>query len=41
MAMTGHLTESVYRRYTIMDELSHNEARDKLAALHAQTRVVR
>jgi integrase len=34
MAMTGHLTESVYRRYAIADETSLKEAAVKLAALH-------
>ena len=35
MRMTGHLTESVYRRYAIVDESMMREAADKLAALHA------
>jgi len=34
MAMTGHLTESVYRRYAVSDETSLKEAAAKLAALH-------
>jgi hypothetical protein len=34
MAMTGHLTESVYRRFAIADETSLKEAGVKLAALH-------
>src|SRR5262249_52792687 len=33
MAVNGHLTESVYRRYAIVDESMLNEAGDKLAAL--------
>lgn len=36
MAMTGHLTESVYRRYAVSDETSLKEAAVKLAALHGQ-----
>ena len=35
MAMTGHLTESVYRRYAIVDEAMLREAGDKLARLQA------
>jgi integrase len=40
MRMTGHLTESVYRRYAIVSESDLREARDKLAALHATDRNV-
>ena len=35
MAMSGHKTESVYRRYAIVDEGSLKEAAAKLAKLHA------
>lgn len=35
MKMTGHLTESVYRRYAICDEGMLREAAVKLAALHS------
>jgi hypothetical protein len=35
MAITGHKTESVYRRYAIVDAASMHEAAVKLAALHA------
>jgi integrase len=35
MKMTGHLTETVYRRYAIVDENMMREASEKLAALHA------
>src|SRR5205823_5704998 len=35
MAITGHKTESVYRRYAIVDAASMREAAVKLAALHA------
>lgn len=35
MKMTGHLTESVYRRYAIVDSGMLKEAAIKLAALHA------
>jgi integrase len=34
MKMTGHLTETVYRRYAIVDESMMREASEKLAALH-------
>jgi integrase len=34
MKMTGHLTETVYRRYAIVDEAMMREASEKLAALH-------
>jgi hypothetical protein len=36
MAMTGHLTESVYRRYSIVDQGMLHEAAVKLEAHHAQ-----
>lgn len=36
--LTGHKTESVYRRYSIEDEASLYEAAEKLAALHAADR---
>jgi integrase len=36
MAMTGHLTEAVYRRYAIVDESMVREGVVKLAAFHAK-----
>jgi len=38
MAMVGHKTESVYRRYAITDEVMLKEAAVKLAALHETQR---
>lgn len=35
MKLTGHLTESIYRRYAITDSAMLQEAAVKLAALHA------
>jgi integrase len=35
MAMVGHKTAAVYRRYAIVDEAVLREGSDKLAALHA------
>ena len=35
MAMTGHKTESVYRRYAIVDSATLRNAALKLSALHA------
>jgi hypothetical protein len=35
MKMTGHKTESVYRRYAIVDSAMLKEAAVKLATLHA------
>ena len=35
MAMTGHKTEAVYRRYAITDSAMLREAAVKLAVLHA------
>jgi integrase len=35
MAMTGHKTEAVYRRYAIVDSAMLQEAATKLGALHA------
>lgn len=35
MKMTGHKTESVYRRYAIVDEAMLREGADKLSAFHA------
>jgi integrase len=35
MAMVGHRTESIYRRYAIADERMLKESASKLAALHA------
>jgi integrase len=32
MAMVGHKTESIYRRYAIVDEAMHREAAERLAA---------
>jgi integrase len=40
MAMVGHKTESVYRRYAITDEVMLKEAAVKLAALHEAQRAV-
>jgi integrase len=34
MAMTGHKTESIYKRYAIVDEAMLREGADKLAVLH-------
>jgi hypothetical protein len=34
MNMTGHKTESVYRRYAIVDEAMLREGAEKLAAFH-------
>ena len=36
MAMTGHKTETVYRRYAIVDEDMLRDAAERLAALHAE-----
>lgn len=36
MAMVGHKTESIYRRYTIVDEQMHREAAAKLDAWHVE-----
>jgi uroporphyrinogen-III synthase len=35
MAMVGHKTASIYRRYAIIDEAVIREGSEKLAALHA------
>lgn len=35
MKMTGHLTDSVYKRYAIADEAMLREGAEKLAAYHA------
>jgi integrase len=35
MKMTGHKTESVYRRYAIVDEAMLREGAEKLAAFHS------
>src|SRR5271155_348851 len=35
MKMTGHKTESIYRRYAIVDEAMLKESASKLAAFHA------
>jgi integrase len=35
MKLTGHKTESVYRRYAIADEAALSEGVEKLARLHA------
>jgi len=40
MKMTGHKTESVYRRYAIVDESMLHDAVAKLAALHASDRTI-
>jgi hypothetical protein len=36
MAMVGHLTESIYRRYAITDEVMLREAASKLAVSGTQ-----
>jgi hypothetical protein len=41
MAMVGHLTESIHRRYAISDETSLRESAVKLAALHDSDREAR
>jgi integrase len=38
MKMVGHKTESIYRRYAIVDEGMIREAADKLTALHTSDR---
>jgi hypothetical protein len=35
MKMTGHQTETVYRRYAIVDEGMMREAAEKLSRLHS------
>jgi len=37
MAMVGHKTEAIYRRYAIVDEVMLKEAAVKLAALVARS----
>jgi integrase len=39
MAIVGHKTESVYRRYAIVDEGMMFDAASKLAALHAKEKL--
>jgi hypothetical protein len=41
MAMVGHRTESVYRRYAIADEAMLKEGAVKLAAFHAAEKMIR
>jgi hypothetical protein len=41
MKMVGHKTESVYRRYAIVDEAMLQEGAQKLEALHAAQRLPR
>jgi hypothetical protein len=36
MAMVGHKTESIYRRYAIVDEQMHREAAAKLDTWHLE-----
>jgi hypothetical protein len=36
MSLTGHKTESVYRRYAIVDSVAQAEGVAKLAALHSE-----
>jgi len=36
MKMTGHKTESIYRRYAIVDEAMLKESASKLAAFYAE-----
>jgi hypothetical protein len=38
MKMAGHKTESIYRRYAIVDEAMLREGAEKLAAFHAVNR---
>jgi integrase len=38
MKLTGHLTETIYRRYAIVDEGMMREAAEKLSALHSSDR---
>jgi hypothetical protein len=38
--MTGHKTESVYRRYAIVDEAMLREGAEKLAAYHSEKKKV-
>jgi hypothetical protein len=38
MAMVGHKTETIYRRYAITDKRMLREAATKLATLHEQQR---
>jgi integrase len=38
MKMTGHKTESVYRRYAIVDETMLRESAEKLAAFHSSNK---
>jgi hypothetical protein len=38
MAMVGHRTESIYRRYAISDEASLKESGAKLSSLHKAER---
>lgn len=40
MKLTGHQSESVYRRYAIADTASLNEGVEKLARRHASGRKV-
>ena len=41
MKMTGHKTESVYRRYAIVDEAMLREGAVKLAAFHSSKELER
>jgi hypothetical protein len=38
MRIVGHKTESIYRRYAIVDEAMMREGAEKLAALHEAQR---
>lgn len=38
MRMVGHRTESIYRRYAILDEAMMRDGAEKLAMLHALDR---
>jgi hypothetical protein len=40
MKLVGHQTESVYRRYAIVDEAMLKEGAEKLAAYHATAKTV-
>jgi hypothetical protein len=40
MRIVGHKTESIYRRYAIVDEAMMREGAEKLAALHEAQRMM-
>jgi hypothetical protein len=39
MAMVGHRSDSIYRRYPLADETMLKESATKLAALHESDRI--